>query len=230
MCILTDQSADISRGGFSVQTRIDCKQRIQLFYKSLLASHQFYKSFHIVRNKPGPLPGGSFAIVIATVSGGTRVEWGAPFAIRIQSAHETGRFVEIELIGFSETFILCFVFEVVHRFGKDGDTPVVVGIFQCFGYRFIFAVAGDVADSVFIILRFGHQMRQHQIGAFDACRVIFGCPQTGFVCFVSIKIAVTFHIGIHDNGDRMISDHRSSVVGSQIPHWVYSAFLMFPDQ
>ena len=129
-----------------------------------------------MRNKPGPLPGGSFAIVIATVSGGTRVEWGAPFAIRIQSAHEAGRFVEIEFVGFGETFILCFVFEVVHCFGKDGDTPVVVGIFQRFGYRFIFAVAGDVADGVFIILRFGHQMRQHQIGAFDTCSVIFGCP------------------------------------------------------
>ena len=44
-------------------------------------------------------------------------------------------------------------------------------------------------------------MRQYQIGAFDACGVIFGCPQTGFVCFGSIKVAITFHIGIHYDRD-----------------------------
>ena len=70
-------------------------------------------------------------------------------------------------------------------------------------------------------------MRQYQIRTFDAGSVIFGCTQAGFVRLFRVEITVAFHISIHDDGDGMVTDHRTGIVGSQIPHRVYSAFLMF---
>ena len=156
----------------------------------------------------------------------TRIEWGAPFTFGIKSTHEAGWFVEIEFVCFGKTFVFGFGFKIVHCFCEDRDTPVVIRILQGFGYGFVFAVAGNIPNRIFIIFRFRHEMRQYQVRAFDTGGIIFGCTQTGFIGFFCIEVTVSFHVSVHYDGNSMIANHGACIVGSQIPHRVYSAFLV----
>ena len=65
------------------------------------------------------------------------------------------------------------------------------------------------------------------IRTFDAGSVIFGGTQAGFISLFGIKIAIPFHVGIHDDRNSMITNHSAGVIGSQVPHGVYPTFLMF---
>ena len=179
-----------------------------------------------MRHKPSPLPSCSFTIIIAAVSRCTRIEWSTPFTFWVQSTHEADWFVEIKFVRLGKAFILCFGFKITHCFCKDRDTPVIIRIFQSFGHWFVFAVTRDISDGILIIFCFRHEMRQYQIRTFDAGSVIFSGTQAGFISLFGIKIAIPFHVGIHDDRNSMITNHSAGVIGSQVPHGVYPTFLM----
>ena len=226
MCILTDKSADIWRCCLTFEWWISRKQWVEFLNECLLATHQVDQSFYIVRYKPSPLPRCSFTIIIIAMSRCTRIERGAPFTFRVKSTHEAGWFIEIEFVCFGKTLVFGFGLKIIHCFCKNRNAPVIIRILQRFSYGFIFTVAGNITNGILIIFRFRHEMRQYQVRAFDTGSIIFGCTQTGLIGFFCIEIAIPFHISIHYDGDSMITDHGTGIVGSQIPQRVYSAFLL----
>ena len=82
-------------------------------------------------------------------------------------------------------------------FGHLSDTPVIVSIFERFGYRFVFELIRN-------IMVFPVNTHTGPVGE----RRFFH----RFVSLFDIKIADAFQIGFGDNRDGMVTDHTERFV------------------
>jgi len=132
MRILPDQSWNISRGVFTFNSRIDCKQRIEFGDEFLFTAHQVNQSVWVLRHKPQPLPGVSLHIRTVCMVREIRVKRFHPFPIGSDATHKTNRRIVI----FSETVghetELSSIFGFPQWFGHLRHAPVVISYFQRF--------------------------------------------------------------------------------------------------
>ena len=161
MRILTYQTGNIGRCHFSLQCRIRREQRVQFINETFAASHQLNQSIYLMRNKPSPLPSGSFAIIIVTMSRRTWIKRCTPITIAVQSTHETSRRIKIGLIAFGKLSIFFMIGSIAQAFGKNRYAPVIVCILQCFRNRLIILVTRDITYLILPVFSLWHKMRQY---------------------------------------------------------------------
>jgi len=181
-------------------------------------------------HEPCPLPGSTFTVVITTVIGRAGIERCTPITFTIQSAHESGGRVKIMFIPFGKLRIFLLIGRITQFIGQDGNTPVIISVFQSLGYRFIVLVTRHISYLILPVFSLRHQVGQHQRRTFYSGRIIFRSTETSFVCFFHIKVPVTFCIGVGNEGCRMIANHRAGIISSQFPHREYTAFTLFQDE
>ena len=231
--ILANQTRDVGREFCAIDFAGCGKETVEFAGESIFAAHKGDEAVHIVGNKPGPLPGRSFAIVVGTVLTAARVEGRAPLAVLILAAHEAHGGVEILLIGFGKLVVARsnggFAFALSHLC----DTPVVVGVLEGLGHALAREVAGDIAEFVFVAAGSGHDfVAQFPFGQHlrDACRVIFGQTYACHQRLVGVEVALSLGIGIGGEGDEMIAYHAACIVGGQFPFGHDAALLALADE
>ena len=220
MRILPYQSRDIGRSLVTLQCGIGGKQGVQLIDKALTASHQLYQSFHILRDEPCPLPGGTFAIIVFTVAAGTGIEWCTPVSIHILTAHETNDRIKIMAVRTAEFGITALGSGISQSSCQPADTPVVISIFQSLRHCLMFFVTRYIAQRVLVIFGDGHQCGMFQIvsrGDGSQC-VILGTAQTSFQSQAGIETTVTLHIGIHNHRHGVVTNHGTGIISGKLPH------------
>ena len=174
------------------------KQVIQSIDEFFFATHHFHHSGDIVWNKICILPRIGFRVWRCYRK---RIEGRLPLA-SFFSTHELCFTIKHLTIVHCPSHIIFMVTQFVKILRHLGNTPVVIGVFQCFGHTLILTIDGYVP---FLLIEF-----KPQVIGLSTC---LHCVKSGF----HIKIGQTFSVRIDNDRNWMITDHGSCFVAGQFP-------------
>ena len=153
-------------------------------------------------HKPRVLPRVSFGVVIIPVSRGERGEGCFPVPVGKFCPHESGGGVEYVFIVFRSFYEEQVIVFFVQGFGHLSHAPVVVSVFEGFGNRFFFQVAGYVI----VGSEEAQPVSSRQRGFFH-----------GFIGFFDIEVPNAFQVCFRDDGYGVIPDHAIRFIPHEFP-------------
>ncbi len=208
--VLPDETGNVrlfAAGGATVRR----EQLIEFVNKLPPPSHDVDQTTDIVWNKESVLPRVCFSECKRNLA---RVERLEPVAVTA-GTHETGCTIENVLVRLRSRAVAFVVLFLTQQARDLGDAPIVVRVFEHSRNRLtlVFRVdetAFDVWTKPVVL----------------QLRAVFHRREG----FVQVEAVDAFHCRVRNHGNRVITDHRVSLICSQFPHWQTTALFVLDQE